>query len=91
MTPRTRSWWLLVVSAFATVTIAGMAQRAEQAAAVPIGPEKQLVLDYLSQPRVVEEFGRISDAIWSYAELGLHESRSSRLLADTLERAGFTV
>ncbi|MBW1962062.1 MAG: amidohydrolase [Deltaproteobacteria bacterium] len=34
---------------------------------------------------------KISDAIWSYAELGLEEYRSSKLLADTLEGAGFTV
>jgi aminobenzoyl-glutamate utilization protein B len=72
--------------------LAGTAERAEQNPRVTRpGPEKQLVLDYLGQPGVVEEFGRISDAIWSYAELGLHEYRSSGLLADTLERAGFKV
>ena len=38
-----------------------------------------------------EKFGKISDAIWSYAELGLEEYRSSKLLADTLEEAGFKV
>ncbi len=38
-----------------------------------------------------EKFWRISDAIWSYAELGLEEYRSSKLLADTLEEAGFKV
>ena len=38
-----------------------------------------------------EKFGKISDAIWSYAELGLEEDRSSKLLADTLEEAGFKV
>lgn len=56
-----------------------------------IPKQKQLVLDWLSQPEIVEKFGKISDAIWSYAELGLRESRSSTLLADTLENAGFTV
>jgi aminobenzoyl-glutamate utilization protein B len=56
-----------------------------------VAPAKQAVLDYLSQPQVVEQFGKISDAIWSYAELGLHETRSSKLLADTLEQAGFKV
>ena len=65
------------------------APQAEKQAAV--APPKQLVLDWLGQPAAVEKFGRISDAIWSYAELGLHEVRSSALLADTLERAGFTV
>ncbi len=38
-----------------------------------------------------EKFWRISDAIWSYAELGLEEFRSAKLLADTLEQAGFKV
>ena len=38
-----------------------------------------------------EKFWRISDAIWSYAELGMEEYRSSRLLADVLEAAGFKV
>jgi aminobenzoyl-glutamate utilization protein B len=56
-----------------------------------VSPEKQSVLDWLSQPETVEEFGRISDAIWSYAELGLHEHRSSALLIKTLEEAGFTI
>ncbi len=38
-----------------------------------------------------ENLWRISDAIWSYAELGLEEYKSSKLLADTLEEAGFKV
>lgn len=38
-----------------------------------------------------EKFWKISDAIWSYAELGLEEFKSSKLLADTLEEAGFKV
>jgi aminobenzoyl-glutamate utilization protein B len=56
-----------------------------------IAKEKQTVLDWLSRPETVETFGRISDTIWGYAELGLQEFRSSKLLADTLEAAGFTV
>lgn len=38
-----------------------------------------------------EKFWRISDAIWSYAELGFQEWKSSALLAQTLEAAGFQV
>ncbi len=38
-----------------------------------------------------EKFWKISDVIWSYAELGLEEYRSSKLLADVLESAGFRV
>ena len=51
--------------------------------------------DKLGLAKAVEErqerFWKISDAIWSYAELGLEEYRSSKLLADTLESAGFKV
>ncbi len=51
--------------------------------------------DKLAIAKVVEarqeKFWRISDAIWSYAELGLEEYKSSKLLADTLEAAGFQV
>jgi len=54
-------------------------------------PEKQSVLDWLSQPETVAKFGRISDAVWSYAELGLQEHKSSALLIQTLEEAGFKV
>jgi aminobenzoyl-glutamate utilization protein B len=53
--------------------------------------EKQYVLDWLSQPKTIEKYGKISDAIWSYAELGLQEFKSSGLLIKTLEEAGFTV
>jgi aminobenzoyl-glutamate utilization protein B len=56
-----------------------------------IAKEKQAVLDWLGRPETVEKFGKISDLIWGYAELGLQEFRSSKLLADTLEAAGFKV
>ena len=63
----------------------------ETLTAQDIAKEKQFVLDWLSKPQVVEKYGNISDAIWSYAELGLWEFKSSKLLADNLEQAGFTV
>ncbi len=56
-----------------------------------ISQEKQHVLDWLSKPEVVERFGGISDAIWSYAELGLQEYKSSVLLTKTLKEEGFAV
>jgi len=40
-----------------------------------------------NQERVIE----ISDKIWEYAELGLMEFKSSKLLADELEKHGFKV
>ncbi|MBM3296721.1 MAG: amidohydrolase [Candidatus Aminicenantes bacterium] len=56
-----------------------------------ISKEKASLLHWLSKPDVVERFGRLSDAVWSYAELGMQEFKSSKLLADTLETEGFSV
>lgn len=56
-----------------------------------VSPEKQMILDWLDQDEVANKFGRISDAIWSYAELGFQEYKSSGLLTDTLEEAGFRI
>ncbi len=56
-----------------------------------IPKEKQTALDWLNRPQVVERFGRISDTIWSYAELGLQEFKSSKLLIETLEAEGFSI
>ncbi|PKP35220.1 MAG: amidohydrolase [Bacteroidetes bacterium HGW-Bacteroidetes-17] len=53
--------------------------------------EKTFALNYLSNERTIMKFGKISDAIWSYAELGMQEFKSSALLASTLEAEGFTV
>ena len=56
-----------------------------------ITKEKQFVLNWLSQKHIIEKYGKISDAIWIYAELGLQEYKSSKLLSETLEQAGFKV
>lgn len=64
---------------------------AQKKAAEKISREKKFILDWLRQKEQLESFGRISDRIWSYAELGLQEFKSSQLLADTLEKAGFRV
>jgi aminobenzoyl-glutamate utilization protein B len=68
-----------------------MGIQAKDDKAAKVTKEKKTVLEYLSQPEIVEKFGRISDSIWSFAELGMQEFKSSKLLADTLEEAGFTV
>ncbi|MBU1186930.1 MAG: amidohydrolase [Acidobacteria bacterium] len=56
-----------------------------------IAKQKQFTLNWLSLPETIEKFGRISDTVWSFAELGMQEFSSSKLLADTLEEAGFSV
>jgi aminobenzoyl-glutamate utilization protein B len=50
---------------------------------------KQNAWDWIDENR--ERLIEISDAIWGYAELGLMEHRSSKLLADELEKHGFSV
>jgi len=76
---------------FISILILGLCSLGQTGSKPKITKEKQLVLDWLSQPQVVEKFGKISDTIWSYAELGLQEFKSSKLLADTLEESGFKV
>src|SRR5262245_13408614 len=56
-----------------------------------VSAAKQTALDWLSSDEVRERFGRMADSIWSYAELGLQEHKSSALLIETLKREGFTV
>lgn len=83
----------LAAAAVAAFLVAGWFPAADAQAApkAKISKEKAFVLNWLSDPGVVERFGRISDAIWGYAELGLQEFQSARLLADTLENEGFAV
>jgi aminobenzoyl-glutamate utilization protein B len=79
---------------FGVVALGCVINLSTQAASVTgkeVAKEKKFVLEWLSQPQFVERFGKISDSIWSYAELGMQEYKSSALLADTLEEAGFTV
>jgi aminobenzoyl-glutamate utilization protein B len=78
-------------SAVARITAFAMVVLLAQHARGQVSDEKQYVLDWLSRPEVVERFGGISDSIWSYAELGLQEHKSSALLTKTLEEAGFKV
>jgi aminobenzoyl-glutamate utilization protein B len=53
--------------------------------------EKQFILDWLSRQEVYAKYGKMSDAIWSYAELGMQEYKSMKVITDDLEEAGFTV
>ncbi|MBN2410492.1 amidohydrolase [candidate division KSB1 bacterium] len=64
---------------------------AQDIQSIEIKPEKKYVLDWLNQSSTGEKLGKISDAIWSFAELGLMEFRSSQLLIETLEKEGFVV
>lgn len=54
-----------------------------------LGEEKREIAKAVESRQ--EKFWKVSDAIWTYAELGLEEYKSSKLLADTLETAGFRV
>ncbi len=53
--------------------------------------EKKTALNYLDNAATMEKYGKISDEIWSCAELGMQEFKSSALLIKTLEEEGFTV
>lgn len=56
-----------------------------------LSKEKKTALSYLEDEATLTKFGKISDEIWGYAELGLQEFKSSSLLIETLEEEGFTV
>jgi aminobenzoyl-glutamate utilization protein B len=80
-----------------TLLVVGLAVLEITLSAQPAGrskkvyPEKQAVLNYLDTPEAFEKYGKLSDAIWSYPELGLEEFRSAGLLAKTLEEEGFAI
>ncbi len=52
---------------------------------------KKTAFEYLGEKQVVEKFGKIADSIWSFAELGMQEFKSSAILIKTLKEEGFTV
>ena len=52
---------------------------------------KKNALDYLADSLIIRKFGKISDAIWNFAELGMQEFKSSEILIKTLEEEGFKV
>lgn len=56
-----------------------------------VDKNQQIAIDYLNEPAVQKKLAEISDAIWSYAELGLEEYNTSSLLINYLEKEGFTV
>jgi len=63
----------------------------DQAVKADLYPAKETALSYLEKERTVEKYGKISDAIWEFAELGMQEFKSSALLIKTLEEEGFTI
>jgi aminobenzoyl-glutamate utilization protein B len=81
----------ILIGMVALSCVINLSSQAASVTGKEVAKEKKFVLEWLSQPQVVEQFGKISDSIWSYAELGMQEFKSSALLADTLEEAGFTV
>ena len=52
---------------------------------------QQIAVEYLDSNEVRKTLTEISDAIWSYAELGLEEYNTALLLCNYLEREGFVV
>ncbi len=73
------------------LSVGGFAREYVDVPAAELYAEKQMAFDWLSQPEVFAKYGRMSDAIWSYAELGMQEFKSSKLVADNLENNGFKV
>lgn len=70
---------------------AGAQENIVDVEAARLSKEKKTALDFLEQESTIAKFGKISDRIWGYAELGLQEFKSSALLIETLEEEGFNV
>lgn len=87
-----RGWkriWLSVVLVLSVALFGAVAPASAEKA--DLYPAKEAALESLGSSEALAKYGKIADAIWSFAELGLQEERSAGLLADTLEKAGFTV
>ncbi|MCJ7655959.1 MAG: amidohydrolase, partial [Dehalococcoidia bacterium] len=69
----------------------GIFAQAVEVPAANMYPEKQAAFDFLNQENIIQKYGKMSDAIWSYAELGMQEFKTSKLVADDLEQSGFKV
>ena len=73
------------------LSVGAFAAKVVEVPPADVYPEKQMAFDWLDQPEIFEKYGRMSDVIWTYAELGMQEFKSSALLADNLEKEGFKV
>src|SRR5262245_43296680 len=96
MTPMNLRRLVLTLVALSSPSIGALAQESPTDNKVTppssnVSTAKQHALDWLSRDDVKDRFGRIADAIWSFAELGLQEHKSSALLIETLQREGFRV
>jgi aminobenzoyl-glutamate utilization protein B len=72
-------------------SIAGERNKAYNPDKADLYKAKRNALEYLSDSLIISKFGHISDAIWSFAELGMQEFKSSSVLIKTLEEEGFNV
>lgn len=82
---RSGAWVVMVIWLLSLATVRPLA--AQQSATWR--PSQQTALEVLD--RLSDEMRRWNRAIWEFAELGLQEHRSSALLAEQLEAAGFRV
>ena len=55
----------------------------------PIPANKQAILNSIAKHE--KELIRISDSVWSYAEIAMKEYRSAKILTDYAEKQGFRI
>ena len=83
---------ILILSLFIPESVSGQKNKEEEyLGKAELYKSKKYLIEYLTDTGVVRKYGLISDAIWSYAELGMQEFKSSALLIKTLEEEGFSV
>ena len=85
---------LLVITSLLGITISAFSQKKMEKGFLgkaDLYNSKKAAFEYLNRGDIVEKYGRISDSIWFFAELGMQEFRSSAILIRTLESEGFKV
>jgi len=51
------------------LSVGAFAAKVVEVPPADVYPEKQMAFDWLDQPEIFEKYGRMSDVIWTYAEL----------------------
>ena len=80
---------LILVSVLALNIFIGTFAQVVEVPPAEMYAAKQYAFDWLKEHN--KTYTNMSDAVWSYAELGMQEFRTSKLVSDHLEKAGFKV
>src|SRR5512137_3051706 len=81
--------WLKRFAVAGVVVCLALSWIGRDAGAATLDPGKKQISDWVDSNK--EKIIRLSDVIWSYAELGMQEHRSLKVVTDYLKAEGFKV